>query len=178
VASPSIPMFLIGGGATIAFDLFGDSALKNSTGTTNLIQAASSSTLKVTLYDASTMESNCIVGLGTSNSISVASPSATVDPSYFSLSGTTVSYLFPVVQVGTTTLVSGVSPSIAAAITANSKITMAHANPNASTAFGFLFAEPADRTNGHPGSFIIRSLTSPGTPTTGDLSSVDWTVTN
>jgi hypothetical protein len=80
------------------------------------------------------------------------------------------------VQSGRTTLALGVSPAIAANIDASSRIVATHANLNASTAVGFLFAEDADRVNGTPGSFKIRALDATHNAVAGDLADVDWHV--
>lgn len=82
------------------------------------------------------------------------------------------------IRSGRTILAAGVSPAIPAPLTASSRIFMAHAIKNASTAAGELFALVTDRTTGSAGSFIVRALKADLTAETGDLSSVDWFVLN
>lgn len=77
---------------------------------------------------------------------------------------------------GTSTLVAGVSPAIAAPITASSRILVTRQALNASPALGFLSAEPGDRVVGSPGSFKVRSLSAVAAAVTTDVSSFDWLV--
>lgn len=81
-------------------------------------------------------------------------------------------------QRGTTTLVAGVSPAVAANIRAGSTILVTRTTPNASTTLGELEALPTDRVNGEPGSFKITAVTigTPGTPQAGDVSTVAYLV--
>lgn len=78
------------------------------------------------------------------------------------------------IQSGSSTLVAGVSPAIAAVITASTKITLGRTAANASTALGELAI--TNKTVGAPGHFVVTADTvgTPGTPLAGDLSSFDW----
>lgn len=82
------------------------------------------------------------------------------------------------VQAGTTTLVAGVSPAIAANINANSRIfgfikTMTPGAGNLTVQYGAL---ASNRTVGTPGSFEITALLAAGTINTADTSVLDWLV--
>lgn len=84
------------------------------------------------------------------------------------------------IQAGTTTLVAGVSPAIAAVITASSRIfgfvkVMTPGAGNLTVEYGAL---AADRAIGSPGSFKITALLAAGTINNVDVSSIDWLVVN
>jgi hypothetical protein len=81
------------------------------------------------------------------------------------------------IQTGSGTCTAGVSNTIAATITAGSKIVVTRKDLALSSAIGVLSAETADRVVGAPGSFIVRSLR-PATMAaeTGDASTFDWYV--
>jgi hypothetical protein len=82
------------------------------------------------------------------------------------------------VQKGTTTLVAGVSPLVAATITATSRIGFAIKDP-ANGALTVKFAAlTADRVVGAPGSFRITALLAAGTINIADTSAMDWWVFN
>lgn len=79
------------------------------------------------------------------------------------------------VQSGTSTLTNGVSPTVAATITANSRIMLTLKTPSG-TVLGILCAPAADRTIGAPGSFIARSFTVGDLANANDQSTFDWLV--
>jgi hypothetical protein len=84
----------------------------------------------------------------------------------------------PMIQSGTTTLVAGVSPAIAATITAGSEIVVsfrdAISGVNANTAK--LEVPVATRAVGAPGSFVIQANTIADVVNNTDVSTVDWLV--
>jgi hypothetical protein len=79
-------------------------------------------------------------------------------------------------QSGVGALTNGVSASIAATITASSRITVTPKDKGASSALGRLDAPSADRSVGAPGSFLVRSFKADATAETADQSTFDWTV--
>jgi|SRR6478735_5389473 len=81
-------------------------------------------------------------------------------------------------QSGTTTLVLGISPLIAANINATSNIVCTLRTPvgvNLTTGYA---ATAAARVNGNPGSFRITAMLAAGTINILDGSTVDWMVAN
>lgn len=82
------------------------------------------------------------------------------------------------VQKGTTTLVAGASPAIAATITASSRIGVTLKDPANGTLTHKFAALSADRVVGAPGSFKITALLAAGTINAADTSTMDWWVFN
>ena len=83
------------------------------------------------------------------------------------------------VQGGTTTLVAGVSPSIAATITANSRIVaFVKDTGGVVTLTAGYEAKDADRSIGAPGSFVITAFQADKSTSTADTSTLDWLVFN
>lgn len=84
----------------------------------------------------------------------------------------------PVLFIGTTTLVAGVSPAVSTTIAAGSRIFASVATPNTTALTVQYSARPADRVNGSPGSFKISALKADGTVDTANVSAVEFVVIN
>lgn len=78
-------------------------------------------------------------------------------------------------QVGTGTLIAGVSAPLTANITAASRILITPKDTSG-VSIGRLAAPSADRVVGGAGTFIVRSFTAAGVAETNDTSTFDWQV--